>query len=56
MEVFFKDNLVFIVHNDACSLCAYKSIKKERSASCFEIKYRHEEFLEKSLDWSWNNR
>ena len=29
-------NLVFIVHSGVCSLCVYKSIKKERSASCFK--------------------
>jgi len=29
------------VHSGACSLCVYKSIKKERSASYFVVKLRY---------------
>ena len=41
-ELVVKDNNIFNVHCGACSLCAYKSIKKERSASCFKIYLNHE--------------
>ena len=36
-ELLVKDTNVFNVHSGACSLCIYKSIKKERSASCFGL-------------------
>ena len=42
-----KDKLVFIVNSGACSLCVYKSIKKERSTSdnrffCYNVIAKYE--------------
>ena len=36
-ELLVKDINIFNVHDDACFLYVYKSIKKERSASSFAL-------------------
>lgn len=51
MEFLIKDNLVFIMHSGAPSLCVYKSIKKTNNASCFQITSIIKIDIEKSIKY-----
>ena len=56
-EFFVKDMNIFNVHDDACSLCVYKSIKKERSASCltYNLDMKDDEIEENVIERFTNN-